>query len=107
MTTIAELRRASVMLGPRARQSLALNRVDLTLEALDDHGQARRLVVAWENDGNTDHVRGASTLTVTPGIVVFRVRGTTPIPVLLGEPAMTPEALTGAVWVDPPTRRRR
>lgn len=77
------------------------------LEALDDHGQARRLVVAWENDGNTDHVRGASSLTVTPGIVVFRVRGTTPIPVLLGEPAMTPEALTGAVWVDPPARRRR
>ncbi len=66
------------------------------LEVLDDHARPRPLTVLWRREA--DRVRGEVTLAATRGIMVFRARGDAPIPVLLGAPAMTPEAITAAVW---------
>jgi len=68
------------------------------LEVLDDHARARPLAVSWSRDA--DHVWASVTVPAVPGLMVFRARGDTPIPVLVGAPAMTPEAITAAVWVD-------
>lgn len=76
------------------------------LEMIDMQGARRPVAVRWVRAGAT--VRATARVPVTVSLarasrfVVFRATGSRPLPVLVGDPPVTPMAITNPVWLDAP-----
>ncbi len=75
-----------------------------TLEMIDMRGARRALAARFVRAGAS--VRASARVTLDAALarasrfVVFRAAGSRPLPVLVGDPPVTPMAITNPVWLD-------